>query len=309
MTGPEWSERELEVISGLRELGDPATLDPGARADLRARIARRLQETQRRRRLARVLTGAAALLIGLAGLGMVLSRNALPGDPLYAVKRATESAQLGLTFGDEAKATAHLRFAATRLDELLALHTARSSTMADFEREVRAGTAQLTALGVQGAGQELDDLRSWVGRQTAKAAPFAEVTDLLGRINTRARVLSVRLGCDRITSGQSDDLGVLPAPGACRPPSGAPAPPTLPPPVTPHPPTAVGLDATRSSESVPTPLPTEPVPPVGGTGAPSSFDAPILAPTSTRVPPTTTSPPPLVFIPPLIPGLPGVGIG
>ncbi|WP_156960214.1 DUF5667 domain-containing protein [Amycolatopsis taiwanensis] len=309
---PGWSPRELEVMSALRDLGDTATLDPPTRKELRARIDRRLREAERRRRC-RWLAGAAALLIALIGLGMVLSRNALPGDPLYAVKRATESAELGLTFGDEAKATAHLRFAATRLDELLALHAARGSTIADFEREVRAGTTELTTLGVRGAGRELDDLRSWVRRQSAKAAPFAEVTDLLGRVSTRARALSVRLGCDRITSGESDDLGVLPAPGVCWPPT--PSSPSLPrpvtpvTPVTPNPPTAVGFDDTRSSESVSTPAPTAPVPSVIDTGAPAAFNPPILAPTSARAPATTTSPPPLLSVPPLIPGLPGVRIG
>jgi uncharacterized protein DUF5667 len=315
---PPPSVRELEVVSGLRELGDTPTLDPRTRAEIRTRIGRRLRESARatrRDRAMRIFAGAAALVVGLAGLGTVLAHDALPGNPLYAVKRATESAELGLTIGDEARAETHLRLAATRLDELQALHSPNRGAIADFERQVRAGTAELTTLGVRGAGGELDELRSWVRLQTAKAVPFVEVTDLLVRIDARARALSMRLDCDRITSVDSDDLGVLPARGACRPPGApriAPAAP-LPAPESPAPPATVESGATRSSESgsdlgAPA-VPTGPVPPASGTPAPSAADAPILAPTSARVPGDPASPSLLPRLGPLLWWLPGIGIG
>ncbi|MFW6113624.1 MAG: DUF5667 domain-containing protein, partial [Actinomycetota bacterium] len=63
---------------------------------------------------------AAACLITLAllvGLGFA-SSYAMPGNPLYSVKRVLESARLFLTSGGEGDADARLDMAETRLDEL-----------------------------------------------------------------------------------------------------------------------------------------------------------------------------------------------
>ncbi|HKS48372.1 MAG TPA: DUF5667 domain-containing protein [Amycolatopsis sp.] len=310
MDVPEWTARELEIVSGLRELGDAARPGEDTRDRIRREIYRRLTEepapSRRRRVLANVLAAAAALVVALGGLGMVLSRNAMPGDPLYGVKRAAESAELGLTFGDAAKASKHLRFAATRLDELLALGSPDAPLVADFEREARAGATELTTLGVRGTGRELLDLRAWVAEQTAKNIPFPQVTDLLRRIDGRVQALSGRLHCYRITSYQADDLGPLPAADPCTPVPGAV--PEVPGPAT-RAPKLTQSGAARSAESPSTPTPTGPVPPSGGGVAPTVINPPIPAPTSTPAPATTSAPPPLISIPPLLPGLPGIGIG
>jgi hypothetical protein len=42
---------------------------------------------------------------------------------------------------------------------------------------------------------------------------------------------------------------------------------------------------------------------------PTAVNPPITVPATSRPPTTTTSRPPLISIPPLLPGLPGVGIG
>ena len=115
---PGWSARELDVIARLRELGDAATPDAETRERIRARIRRQRATPDpawRRRRIANALAGVAALLIALAGLGVLLSQNSMPGDPFYSIKRIRESAELGLTFGDAARADKHLRFASARL--------------------------------------------------------------------------------------------------------------------------------------------------------------------------------------------------
>ncbi|HET6503592.1 MAG TPA: DUF5667 domain-containing protein [Amycolatopsis sp.] len=301
------SARELEIVSRLRELGASATLDAETRDRLRDQIGRRLAEptpSRRRHILANVLAAAVALMIVLGGFGVALSGDSLPGEPLYGLKRATESAESGLTFGADAKATRHLRVAATRLDEVIALRSENRSAMADFQREVRAGTAGLTALGVAGAGGELDTLAAWAHRQILKRAPFADVNTLLARIDSRARALSARLDCYQITSGASDDLGVVPAGGACLPPPGlvgapVPAAPAAP---APRAPAVTGSDATRSSESVATATPTPPVPPSDGPCAPTAINAPIFAPTSPRAPGGGAAPAPVVWVPPLFPG-------
>lgn len=257
------------------------------------------------------LLAAAAAVIALAGLGMVLSHDSLPGDTLYPVKRAAESVELGLAFGDNAKATRHLKFAATRLDELVALEGGNPGLVRAFRREATAGAAGLTVLGVQGTGTQLGDLSAWVHEQSAKAAPFAEFTSLLDRIDIRVRALSGRLGCYRITTGEPDELGAVPARDGCQvlaQPGQAPAVPSRNP--GSREPDSRDFDATRSSESalapVAVPLATPPVPPAASTTTPLVVLPPILAPTSGPAPPVVSPAPLLPSLPPLLPGLPGL---
>ncbi|HET7530687.1 MAG TPA: DUF5667 domain-containing protein [Mycobacteriales bacterium] len=67
-----------------------------------------------------VLAGGAAAITAVAGVGIGASRS-LPGDAFYGLKRATESVQLAIAQGDEAKGEKHLEFARTRLAEVRAL--------------------------------------------------------------------------------------------------------------------------------------------------------------------------------------------
>ena len=65
-----------------------------------------------------VAAAAAAAIVALAGAGTFASRDALPGDPMYGVKRVAESTGYALTFGEQAKARRHLEQAQRRLDEV-----------------------------------------------------------------------------------------------------------------------------------------------------------------------------------------------
>jgi hypothetical protein len=71
------------------------------------------------RRLSAIAAGA-AVVTGVAGVGVGASRS-LPGQPFYGVKRAAEGAQLATTLGTEARGKRHLEFARTRLSEVQAL--------------------------------------------------------------------------------------------------------------------------------------------------------------------------------------------
>ncbi|MBB2933642.1 hypothetical protein FHX82_000662 [Amycolatopsis bartoniae] len=332
---PGWSGRDLEVISGLRHLGDTANPDAETRARIKDGILERLAEqerarpSRRRRILAEVLAAAVALAIALGGVGLLLSRNALPGDTLYGIKRAGESAELSLAFGDSAKAQKHLEFASNRLDELEALAGsdpgAYQATLTDFANEAKAGTAQLTQLATQGSGQQLDQLRTWSLDQRAKLAAaavdapaaarpeFTSSAELLDRIEARAQTLMARLSCFQITTGETDDLGAVPDSGSCGPPvdaiTGQQPPVPLPAAPSSEPPPA---QQTSTSTPVPTPSstgPTAPLRPTTAVPAPSAVQPPVLAPTSPRLTPTTTPQLPWITLPPLLPGLPGVGIG
>lgn len=329
---------ELAVVGALRELGTAGAPDLETRQRIRAEIAGRLETAvaiPRRRwrpRTADLVAAALFLFLVLSGLALVLSRNALPGDALYAVKRAGESTALSLTFGDQAKARKHLEFATNRVTELSEL-AARGATEADyrtayndFAADLKAGVAQLaTAATSDGGGaQALSDVRLWARNQEARLAAqqttlpadaatvFDDARSLLGKVQERTSGLVARMNCYQITTGTSDDLGLIPATGECtqRPaPASGNTPPsesavTAPPTAESTAPAPTGTQLPPSNVTV---TPSRPSP-TGGVSPP-----PVYAPVPTTPPrppvPSTTPPPPLVSIPPLLPGLPPIIIG
>jgi hypothetical protein len=123
--GPEFRDalrQRLMAVAAVQGVGEVAQ-SPVAKA-------RELGGTWRFQRRMAVVAGSAAALTAFAGVGLGASRS-LPGDPFYGVKRASEDAQLSVTFGDEAKGKRHLEFARTRLGEIEAL-VGRSSALTDF---------------------------------------------------------------------------------------------------------------------------------------------------------------------------------
>jgi hypothetical protein len=145
---------------------------------------------------------------------------------------------------------------------------------------------------------------------------------LLDRIVARAAALAARNSCYTITSGATDDLGVIPATGRCDQPPGVPVPPSP----------AAGGPATASAPASHAPATNQQD---GGNpgagqapGAPPTTEtfpqAPVLtlppgAPPTGLLPPaaggtspgTVTVPLPLpgLSVPPLLPGLPGIQVG
>jgi hypothetical protein len=331
---------ELGLTSNLRELGRSGSPDAETRRRIRAGIVERLgridEEAEEpvarhaRLTLSGLLVAAAAVLIAVGGLGMLLSKDALPGDPLYGVKLAGESAALGLTFGQQAKAEKYLEFANNRLDELAQLKNSGGDSgdyltgLAGFDSNSRAGVAQLTTLATEsGNPQQLTDLRNWAQERATKLAAegpaipsaatgrFAAAQSLLAAIEVRATALTDRMRCYTITSGSTDELGALPAQGGCdqRPAPRAASPSTgaTPSEAPPTPiPAQTGLPtSTVSSTAGATAQPTPPLPPTTGVAPPSVINPPILPTTGPRLT-ITSPPPPVVSIPHLIPGLPPI---
>jgi hypothetical protein len=327
---------ELALVGALRELGAAGAPDLETRQRIRAEIAGRLETaaaTPRRRyrpRTADLVAAALFLFLVLSGLTLVLSRGALPGDPLYGVKRAGESTALGLTFGDQAKAQKHLEFATNRITELSQLATEGGSeadyrtAYDDFAADLRAGVTQLATVATSdgGGAQTLSDVRLWARNQAARLAAqqpalpadaatvFGDVRSLLGKVQERTSGLAARMNCYQITTGTSDELGLLPATGECtqRPapssgnePSSAPTEPSAPESTAPVA-TGTQLPPSDAAATPSSPLPT------GGVTPPPVYGE---VPTTTPRPPvtSTTRPPPLVSIPPLLPGLPPIVIG
>jgi hypothetical protein len=312
---------ELVVVGALRELGAAGAPDLETRQRIRAEIAGRLETAAAtpvrrwRPRTADLVAAALFLVLVLSGLTMVLSRNALPGDPLYAVKRAGESTSLNLTFGDQEKAQKHLEFATNRVTELgeLAAEGANEADYRtaydDFAGDLRAGVTQLTAVATSdgGGAQQLSDVRLWARNQEARLASlqtelpadaamvFGDARTLLGKVQERTSGLVARLNCYQITTGKADDLGLLPATGECtrRPapssggePSSATTSPTSAAESTAPVATGTQLPPSDATATAGTPVPT------GGLTPPPVFGQP---PTTTRPPAAaTTTPPPQV---------------
>src|SRR5207245_7569974 len=88
-----------------------------------------------------VLVGLAAGTLALSGMSAA-SGNAMPGDPLYGVKRSTESARLALAGSDISRGQLYLEFARNRLAEAQAIGpngAGLSGMLDDMDAETRDG--------------------------------------------------------------------------------------------------------------------------------------------------------------------------
>ena len=341
-TAPEPDARERMRATVLAEL--PEILTEHAKATRPTTLSTTGKATPRgtgaKGRLAIAVGAAFCLVVALCGMTMLLSGNALPGDPLYGVRRTVESAAMSLTFGDESKGLKHLGYAADRISDVETLAARHPDTadspagdyltaFADFASDAEAGSTDLTGYASSNGPDVLNQLHDWAIQQAARIASVdaklpaeaktAATTSqtLLTRIETRATALLARTTCYTVTAGTSDDIGVLPATGPC---DHAPGVDTATPPIAPDlthsqtPPADIANQPRTGS----TPSTTVPqVPPPGR--ATATTPPPVTSPTQPSVPttpalpgpPTITLPLPLpgVRIPPLLPGLPAIGLG
>lgn len=311
----------------------------------------RSPEAERERskpRLPAMVAAVFCLVLALAGIGTTMSSDSLPGDVLYHVKRAQESASLRLTLDEGDRARKQLEYAGDRLVELALLaertepgtgHEAFRVALADFGTDARVGVAQLTAIATTTDGSQLDLLRSWVETQsdrlaelraalpTEVAAPRAETAILLREIDERATALAGRMNCYQITSGESDELGVLPSEQDCAARPGSRAGSSASPSASAGPAAPGGdtdgqdpalSDATLVGRQTAPSAPPDPAPQISpapprptSTYVPREW-LPAPVPTSVsrpRLPSPAPEPPAVVSVPPLLPGVPGVGIG
>jgi hypothetical protein len=337
---PELAE-ELAVVDLLRA----AATSSGPDAATRERMRRRILDADRptaaavtvlkprrssaRGRLAVASAAALCLVLSLAGMSVLLSRDALPGDALYGMKRTAESATLGFTFGDESKALKRLDFATARLAELETLADkyadedgplgAYLTALTDFDADAAAGSRELATIGANSDERLLGTLDEWARAQYARLTelrprlPETVVNrsttslNLLVRIAQRTADLRGRTGCSPVTTGDSDDVGPLPATTPCGPiptPSGSSTPDQTSVPVSPPPATVP-----------PAPVPPPAQPPTTGNPPPDpsvlTSQPGVLPPLTSVVPTVPSLGLPTITIPlPLpLPGLPGIAFG
>ncbi|MET3961403.1 hypothetical protein ABIE44_001337 [Marmoricola sp. OAE513] len=185
------------------------------------------------RRQRRISIAAAAFVVvgGTAGVAAAAD-NALPGDPLYPIKRGIESAKVSLSTSDSGKGQDLLRNANTRLVEAEALiaqdkNPAQITETLDSYEESATNGADLLFGEYQrnGDSEELSRLRAVLGSQLAKLdslsseAPsgtikaFEHAKALLGDLDQQASVLCGNCGAggisDRFSSASSPSLATL----------------------------------------------------------------------------------------------------
>jgi hypothetical protein len=201
--------------------------------------------------VASVLTAFVVLLGG----AVLLSQNALPGDALYGLKRASENTEYALAGGAVDRGKLKLEFAARRIGEVADLLPKASAlaagtgavadgglnpssaklvrqTLASADSDVTSASRQLAGAAVSGnSAAPLNDLTDWTPDElTALAGIIARVAsdapthaqavhtrNLIAAAQQRATILRADLGCSCLDSSGSDELGPLPCSTGCAP--------------------------------------------------------------------------------------------
>jgi hypothetical protein len=145
------------------------------------------------------LIGAAFLVFG-AGSAVAISSGAVPGDPLYGVKRAVERISLAMHRDPVGRAQLHVQFANNRLQEVAALTLAGRTPeelMDDLEIELDA--AEHDALSAQVLGKDADAILAHVQQMIAKHVTV--LTNVLAKVPEQARD-SIRHAIDNAGKAQ-----------------------------------------------------------------------------------------------------------
>jgi hypothetical protein len=174
-----------------------------------------------------VLVGLAVGTLAVSGISAA-SGSALPGDPLYGLKRSTENAQLALTGSDVSKGKLYLQLAGVRLAEAEAVHANHdelTSTLGAMDSQTRSGVALL--FGEALSHRDTKSLALVDTFVTSQQAELRQLQDLVGtgpdrsRMNVswtvletarfRAQEIKDALACGLTTSSQHDGFGPVPA--------------------------------------------------------------------------------------------------
>ncbi|MEN3309036.1 MAG: hypothetical protein V7603_5238 [Micromonosporaceae bacterium] len=177
-----------------------------------------------RRTRGAIIVGLAAGTLALSGMSAA-SGDAMPGDPLYAVKRSTESARLALTTTDMMRGQVYLDLAGTRANEARdrarrADLTGVASLLGAMDNQTIQGIELLSGWAVERHDTAaLDFIDAWGTTQRVRLAGLATGTSaqrvgqslaLLSDVQHRSIKLRAALACGAAT-GKADRLGPVPA--------------------------------------------------------------------------------------------------
>src|SRR6266536_168799 len=152
-----------------------------AMALARARYAAVRARWRSARRLAVAAVAAAVLVVGPAAM---LAGAAIPGDPLYPLKRTIEAADLSLAMSPASEARAHTRIAGARLVELHVLYakgrSGETSALAGQLAQVRENMVNELSTIAQGSNVVVSDeiaqqLHDALATSTTKVAPASSI--------------------------------------------------------------------------------------------------------------------------------------
>lgn len=226
--------RAMLIATAEREgLGQTAAPEPVsthraglARAPRAARAPRTARSARGPRARTAVVAGVAVGAVAFTGMSTA-SENAVPGDPLYGVKRSTERAQLALASSDVGRGQLYLGFARTRLVEAHTIASDLDRVFDDMDRDTSQGVRLLTAAAANRQDQAaLDAIDDFTADQRAALEVLSEDVDgpdlarlatsleLLEAIEERTAMLRQSLrDCGGPSATSIDSLG--PVPAAC----------------------------------------------------------------------------------------------
>ena len=185
-----------EFVLDLREqlLDEARTIartGKGVEAAARLTVVRSTTDRRRERRLAAAVGGLA--LVGASTSMAVASQSALPGDPLYPLKRAIENAQTSVQSDEDAKGKTLLENASGRLDEVNQLSRESddaetiSATLQTFtDQASEASELLLNDYAETGSQDSVEELRDFT------ADSMATLTALEALIPEDARASLIR---------------------------------------------------------------------------------------------------------------------
>jgi hypothetical protein len=178
-------------------LGTPTTM---TRMERRAKNPRRLMT-----RLA-LVTG---FMFAMSSVTVAMASDSLPGSPLYPVKRAVETAKVGLTFDEGNKKLLYMQIAENRMDELEKIDSdddGYPQIIEDMNKSLEKATIQpLAQAGVSatedetnkttGVGGQNEDVSNNTGSTLSKIdeAKLAQIEKRLNAIKKRSVVLGSKL--------------------------------------------------------------------------------------------------------------------
>ena len=210
---------------GSTAIDDPPPEHGGKRARPRTPVL-----SSRRARGA-VLVGLCVGALAFAGMSAA-SDTAMPGDPLYGVKRSTENARLALAGSAVSKGQLLLEFARNRLAEARVIRSTNAGMFDDMDTETRAAVKLL--MGTAMDRHDAATLTFVDGFVQGQRADLTGLDDsprvrqsiaLLDRIAARSAAIRAAIRCGTGIV-RTDELGPLPGtcqvplPGATHRPSG-----------------------------------------------------------------------------------------
>jgi hypothetical protein len=194
-----------------------------------------------------IVASVVAVLAMLLGGAVLASRNAVPGDTLYGLKRADEDIQLAFTSGDTARGKKYLEFAGNRAHEVSVLLSRASALSASgvtaggslnshttaliaqaldsADSDVRNASRLLNEAAVQSkSSAPLAVLAKWAPTQVQRLQAIASSvpagstlqtrtvasTQLVNAALGRSQTIQSMLSCNCLGGAPSDSLGPLP---------------------------------------------------------------------------------------------------